>query len=109
MPPIFATTMVDRYRLSWLIVFSTVFIFACKNEKATRLTAAQQQAKLDSTIKMMQEEIRISEEENLRDRKSIELKIRVDSILKAKEKIAPKPKEIPPIYDSTLLSDSITQ
>lgn len=73
------------------------------------LTAAQQQAKLDSTIKMIQEEIRISEEENLRDRMSIELKIRVDSILNAKEKIAPKPMEIPPIYDSTLLSDSITQ
>ena len=73
----------------WMIIL-LITLSACANEKVSVLTHAQQMAKVDSIVKAQQKLIKEEESEYLRDRLSIEVKVKTDSILEAtKSKTAP--------------------
>lgn len=71
---------------------------SCANKKENVLTPAQRQARLDSVIKLQQTEIREMEAQALRDRLSIEVKEKTDSIMAERQKgrlaINPVPQEV---------------
>lgn len=58
-----------------------ILALSCTTEKVAKLTPAQQQAKLDSFVAAQQQLIKLQEEEYRRDRLSIEVKEKADSIL----------------------------
>lgn len=73
----------------WMIIL-LLTLSACANEKVSVLSHAQQMAKVDSIVKAQQKLIKEEEREFLRDRMSIEVKVKTDSILEAtKSKTAP--------------------
>lgn len=70
------------------------------------MSIAQQHAKIDSIVKAERKELLIIEQERLRDRMSIELKARVDSIVKNHEPVAPPPPVLAPVFDTIPLADT---
>lgn len=65
----------------WILAFPLILLLSCNNEKVSILTPKQQLAKVDSIVNAQQKWIREQEQESLRDRLSIEVKERTDSIL----------------------------
>ena len=68
--------------MSRLIVFFLLLVLsACSSNKSANISPARQKAILDSLIRVEQKEIEAFEKERLRDRMSIEVKVKADSIL----------------------------
>jgi hypothetical protein len=65
----------------WIIASPLILLLACNAKKVSILTPKQQMAKVDSIVRAQQKWIREQEQESLRDRLSIEVKERTDSIL----------------------------
>lgn len=96
-----------------IFVLPLLLFWACNNKKAIELTPKQQLAKVDSIVKAQQKWIKEQESERLRDRISIEVKEKTDSILASYKAAAPAPiapaptdtvataKDIAPQTDST--------
>lgn len=59
---------------------------SCANKKENVITPAQRQARLDSVLKLQHAEIREMEAQALRDRLSIEVKEKTDSIMAERQK-----------------------
>lgn len=86
----------------WMIIL-LLTLSACANEKVSVLTHAQQMAKVDSIVKAQQKLIKEEESEYLRDRLSIEVKVKTDSILAAtKSNAAPAPVNVLPTTDTAI-------
>lgn len=86
----------------WMIIL-LLTLSACANEKVSVLTPAQQMAKVDSIVKAQQKLIKEEESEYLRDRMSIEVKVKTDSILAAtKSNAAPTPVNVLPTTDTAI-------
>ncbi|GAA4452383.1 hypothetical protein [Rurimicrobium arvi] len=62
-------------------VFIPLVCIACNPQKAAPMSEARKQQIIDSIVRAREQEIREIEEENLRDRMSIELKVKADSLL----------------------------
>lgn len=85
-------------------------ITACTNNKVSVLSPAQKKAMADSAFKAQIAEITQMEQESLRDRMSIEVKEKTDSILAARRKTnmpapvhssVPAPDTLKPVKDTT--------
>lgn len=70
-------------------------VASCSEKKAPLMSIAQQNAIVDSIVKAERKELMILEQERLKDRMSIELKERVDSILNERQPIVPNILMIP--------------
>jgi hypothetical protein len=91
----------------WMIIL-LLTLSACANEKVSVLTPAQQMAKVDSIVKAQQKILQEEEKEFLRDRMSIEVKVKTDSILEAsKSNAAMAPlAALPPVDVPIAVKDS---
>lgn len=88
-----------------IFVLPLLLLLACNNKKAIELTPQQQLAKVDSIVKQQQKWIKEQESERLRDRISIEVKEKTDSILASYKAAAPTPMpQAPPQTPTDTLS-----
>lgn len=73
---------------NWIIALLPCFLmmYSCTEEKVSKLTPAQRRAKIDSVVRVQQKEMEEMEAERLKDRMSIELKEKTDSILAERNK-----------------------
>jgi hypothetical protein len=96
------TTKAIKEMYKWMIIL-LLTLSACANEKLNVLTPAQQMAKIDSIVKAQQKLLQEEEKEFLRDRMSIEVKVKTDSILAAtKSNAAATPLDVLPPQDTIL-------
>jgi hypothetical protein len=80
-----------------------ILLAACTEKKEPILSPAQQKARIDSIVTAEHQELIKLEQERLKDRMSIELREKVDSILESN-----RPKIVAPIPPSVPIADSIT-
>lgn len=91
-----------------LTVTGCCLLLSCTDKKSMILSPAQKQARVDSMFRVQQQEIVDMEAELLRDRMSIEVKEKTDSILAVRVKnFAQLPVSLP-VTDSTMHSDTLT-
>lgn len=90
---------------NWMIIL-LLTLSACANEKVSVLTPAQQMAKVDSIVKAQQKLIKEEEREFLRDRMSIEVKVKTDSILEATKPKAAALNVLPATDTAIAVADS---
>jgi hypothetical protein len=74
------------FKYSFVVMICCQLLWSCTDKKKVLLTPAQKQARLDSILSIQQQEIIEMEAELLRDRMSIEVKEKTDSILAARSK-----------------------
>ncbi|MGC4079391.1 MAG: hypothetical protein QM702_20585 [Rubrivivax sp.] len=71
----------DMKNSALVFVLIPLVCIACNPQKAAPMSEARKQQIIDSIVRAREQEIREMEEENLRDRMSIELKVKADSLL----------------------------
>lgn len=91
----------------WIIAMPLLILIACNSKKENVLTPKQQLAKVDSIVREQQRWIKEQEKERLRDRMSIEVKEKTDSIL-AKYKAQSTPVVASPQPDTVAKQNEIS-
>lgn len=94
-------------KLVTVLFGSIVLLSACANKKQSKLSPAQSKARLDSLLKVQEQEIKLMEKESLRDRMSIELKQKTDSILNARGQRTGPSTALPSLPDTLTSKDTM--